>query len=156
MIRKKSQTTVLSGSFEILSIAYLEDFATPIWPDVQVTDDSLLGDNAAIYSMLTPPLEAGTIKWGFQRGRATPLVKHGVKSPSAKWLRLIAVSISLLIFLNALIDLFYFIQQYFSGEKILFTAARANVVVAHNPVLIDNDISPLSGEPWFVEYTVGF
>jgi hypothetical protein len=26
-----------------------------------------------LYSKLTPPLEAGTIKWGFQRGRASPL-----------------------------------------------------------------------------------
>ena len=25
----------------------------------------------------TPPLEAGTINWGFQRGRASPLVKGG-------------------------------------------------------------------------------
>jgi len=39
--------------------------------------------------MLTPPLEAGTKLWGFQRGRASPLVKGGVKSPPAKWLRLI-------------------------------------------------------------------
>ena len=39
--------------------------------------------------MLTPPLEAGTKSWGFQRGRASPLVKGGVKSPPAKWLRLI-------------------------------------------------------------------
>ena len=42
-----------------------------------------------VYSMLTPPLEAGTKLWGFQRGRASPLVKGGVKSPPAKWLRLI-------------------------------------------------------------------
>ena len=42
-----------------------------------------------IHSILTPPLEAGTILWGFQRGRASPLVKSGVKSPPAKWLRLI-------------------------------------------------------------------
>ena len=40
-------------------------------------------------SMLTPPLEASTIEWGFQRGRASPLVKGGVKSPPAKWFRLI-------------------------------------------------------------------
>jgi hypothetical protein len=37
---------------------------------------------------LTLPLEAGTTKWGFQRGRASPLVKGGVKSPPAKWFRL--------------------------------------------------------------------
>jgi len=30
----------------------------------------------------------GTIKWGFQRGRASPLVKAGVNTPAAKWLRL--------------------------------------------------------------------
>ena len=44
--------------------------------------------------MLTPPLEAGTKLWGFQRGRASPLVKGGVKSPPAKWLRLIDLKIS--------------------------------------------------------------
>ena len=38
--------------------------------------------------LLTPPLEAGTKLWGFQRGRASPLVKGGVKSPPTKWLRL--------------------------------------------------------------------
>jgi len=32
---------------------------------------------------LTPPLEAGTIKWGFQRGRASPLVASGVQTPLA-------------------------------------------------------------------------
>jgi len=41
--------------------------------------------------MLTAPLEAGTKLWGFQRGRASPLVKGGVKSPPSKWFRLIAV-----------------------------------------------------------------
>ena len=30
---------------------------------------------------LTLPLEAGTIKWGFQRGRASPLVASGVQTP---------------------------------------------------------------------------
>ena len=39
--------------------------------------------------MLTPPLEAGTLLWGFQRGRASPLVNGGVKTPPAKWLRLL-------------------------------------------------------------------
>jgi len=34
-------------------------------------------------SMLTPRLEAGTIKWGFQRGRASPLVASGVQTPPA-------------------------------------------------------------------------
>ena len=37
----------------MLLIPYLEDFATPIWPDVQLTEDSLLGDNVAIY-LLSP------------------------------------------------------------------------------------------------------
>ena len=40
------------------------------------------------YSKLTPPLEAGTKLWGFQRGRASPLVKAGVNTPAAKWLHL--------------------------------------------------------------------
>ena len=31
----------------------------------------------------TPPLEAGTIKWGYQRGRASPLVASGVQTPFA-------------------------------------------------------------------------
>jgi hypothetical protein len=44
--------------------------------------------------MLTPPLEAGTTIWGFQRGRASLLVKGGVKSPPAKGLRLIVLSVN--------------------------------------------------------------
>ena len=32
---------------------------------------------------LTPPLEAGTIKWGFQKGRASPLVVSGDQTPLA-------------------------------------------------------------------------
>jgi hypothetical protein len=39
--------------------------------------------------MLTLPCEAGTTLWGFQRGGASPLVKGGVKTPPAKWLRLL-------------------------------------------------------------------
>jgi hypothetical protein len=46
-------------------------------------------------SMLTPPLEAGTKLWGFQRGRASPLVKGGVKYPPAKWLHLVEIDTSL-------------------------------------------------------------
>jgi len=60
-------------------------------------DDSFLHDEPSnssfaviFYSKLTPPLEAGTILWGFQRGRASPLVKGGVKTSPAKWLRLLA------------------------------------------------------------------
>ena len=34
-------------------------------------------------SMLTPRLEAGTINWGFQRGRASSLVASGVQTPRA-------------------------------------------------------------------------
>ena len=34
--------------------------------------------------IFTPPLEAGTTKWGFQRGQASPLVAGEVKSPPAK------------------------------------------------------------------------
>ena len=48
--------------------------------------------------MLTPPLEAGTKLWGFQRGRASPLRylnSGGVKSPPAKWLRSIKKSRSI-------------------------------------------------------------
>jgi len=33
--------------------------------------------------MLTPRLAADTIKWGFQRGRASPLVASGVQTPPA-------------------------------------------------------------------------
>jgi len=33
--------------------------------------------------MLTPRLEAGTIKWGFQRGRTSPLGASGVQTPPA-------------------------------------------------------------------------
>ena len=44
--------------------------------------------------MLTQPLEARTIKWGFQRGPASRLVKGGVKSPPAKWLSLMYDSVS--------------------------------------------------------------
>ena len=42
-----------------------------------------------LYSMLAPPLEAERIEWGFQRVCASPLVKSGVKSSLAKWLRVI-------------------------------------------------------------------
>jgi len=45
--------------------------------------------------MYTPPLEAGTTLWGFQRGRAPPLVKGGVKTPPAKWLRLLCETFKL-------------------------------------------------------------
>jgi len=41
--------------------------------------------------MLTPPLEAGTKLWGFQRGRhllCDSSIGGGVKSPPAKWPRL--------------------------------------------------------------------
>jgi len=42
------------------------------------------GSVRIVYFMLTPPLEAGTFLWGFQRGRASPLVKGGVKTPPAR------------------------------------------------------------------------
>ena len=47
---------------------------------------------------LTPPLEAGTILWGFQRGQASPLRYlngGGVKTLPAKWLRLLSLSMKL-------------------------------------------------------------
>ena len=41
---------------------------------------------ALIESKHSPQLAAGTIKWGIQRGRASPLVACGVNTPYAKCL----------------------------------------------------------------------
>ena len=47
-------------------------------------------------SKYSPPLAAGTTKWGFQRGRASPLVTCGVNTPYAKclvyWIAVIVIA----------------------------------------------------------------
>jgi hypothetical protein len=46
----------------------------------------ILDNITVIESKHSPQLAAGTIKWGIQRGRASPLVACGVKTPYAKCL----------------------------------------------------------------------
>jgi hypothetical protein len=55
---------------------------------VQIQSQAGMVKMMRVYLKLTQPLEAGTILWGFQRGRASPLVKAGVNTPAAKWLGL--------------------------------------------------------------------
>ncbi len=64
-------------------IRLLTDWATPHENFHLVLDKPIF-----FYSMLTPPLEVGTIKWGFQRGRASPLQylnkRRGLRSDLAQ------------------------------------------------------------------------